>query len=399
MGNYFCLQCKRQLRFVPGILAVALILLGSLFLAFQLFTRYTAVQETNQKFSIAICGETRDPFLQMGLTALKTFDNSRFALDVLEMEEADAAKALSRGDLAAYAVIPDGFMEAAFSGQILPIQFITTTGTSNMVSLVKEELSNAITTLLIGSQKGVFGLWDAMADNELTHKAGGQMDQLSLVYTDYLFARDHIYSLQELGIADALDFENYMLCGLGVLFFLLLCLPFAPLMIPGDPSLNRLLCSKGNSATGQALCDFAAYGLTQAGILLVLFGLAILCMPQLSVKPRLFWQILPAILLTATFSFMIYSISRDMISGILLQFFLSVILCFVSGCLYPVYFFPVQVQQLAQWLPTGIARAQLAGCITGSTSAQTTLALWGFCAIFLAVGVCARIRHIKGVSG
>ena len=109
-------------------------------------------------------------------------------------------------------------------------------------------------------------------------------------------------------------------------------------------------------------------------------------------------KILPVLLLAAAFSFMLYALSRDLIGGVMLQFFVTVILCFVSGCLYPVYFFPVRVQQIAQWLPTGIARAQLASCITYSAPAQTLPMLLGYSAVFIAVGVWARVRHIREVA-
>lgn len=187
-----------------------------------------------------------------------------------------------------------------------------------------------------------------------------------------------------------------MLCGLGVLFSLLICLPFGAIMIPGDPALGRLLCSKRKSALGQVLCDFAAYAAGLVAIALILVILAALAVPDISFG--VFWHILPVVVLAAAFSFMLYSLSRDLISGVLLQFFLSVILCFVSGCLYPVYFFPVRVQQLAGWLPTGIARAQLAGYITGNTPAWTLPAVLCFSLVFLAVGSWARVQHIREVS-
>ncbi len=398
MSKYFQLQYKRLLRFLPGALLVALILIGSLLLAFRLFTQQSAQREENQKFPFAFCGETDHAFLQMGLSALSSFDSSRFAIDLLEMEEAEAAQALARGDISAYVVIPDGFMESALSGQIPPLKFYSTVGATGIVSLVKEELSKAISTLLLSSQEGVYGMWDVMIDNELHHKAGGQMDRLALIYVDYIFARDRIYSLEELGIGDALGLENYLLCGLGVLLMMLICLPFAARMIPGDPALGRMLCSKGKPAWAQALCDFAAYAATLLCLLLIITAAAKLCLPEIDGLSTVFWKTIPVLLLAAAFSFMLYSLSRDMIGGVMLMFFVTVILCFVSGCLYPVYFFPVRVQQLAQWLPMGIARTQLAGCITGSAPGWTLPALLLYCALFTGIGVWARVRHIREVA-
>lgn len=398
MGKYFQLQWKRLLRFLPGALFVALVLIGSLLLAFQLLTQQSTGQSDNQKIPFAICGDTNHSFLQMGLSALSSLDSTRFALDVLQMDEAEAVRALALGKISAYVVIPDGFMEAAFSGEIMPIKFFTTSGATGIVSLVKEELSKMISILLIESQKGMYGMWDALIDNGLRNIAGGQMDRLAFVYVDYIFARDRVYSLQELGIADALGLEGYLLCGLSVLFLLLICLPFAPYMIPGDPALGRMLCSKRKPAWGQALCDFAAYAVMLLCLLVILITAAGLFIPEIENAAVLLWKITPVLLLSAAFSFMLYSVSRDMIGGILLQFFVSVIVCFVSGCLYPVYFFPVRIQQLARFLPTGIARTQLASCITGSAPPWTMAIQLGYCAVFIAIGVWARVRHIREVT-
>ena len=397
MLKYFQLRCKRLGRYLPGVLLAALVLMGSILLAFQLFLGQNANREENQKFTLAICGRTDDPFLQMGISAMSSFDSSRFAMEVAQMEEAEASKALRNGDIVAYAVIPEGFMEAAFIGEILPIRFCSTTGATGIASLVKEELSSVISDLLLNSQKGVYGMWDAMVDNGLQAQVGGQMDRLSLTYVDYILVRDRICAVEELGIADALGLEGYLLCGLGVLFLLLICLPFAPQMIPGDPALGRMLCSKGKSAWKQALCDFLAYAAALLCVLLILFAAAKLCLSE-TVRVAMLWKILPVLLFAAAFSFMLYGVSRDIIGGIMLQFFVGVVLCFVSGCLYPVYFFPVKVQQLSQWLPMGIARTQLASCITGSKPAWTIPVLLSYCAAFIAIGVAARIQQIRGVK-
>jgi ABC-type uncharacterized transport system permease subunit len=224
------------------------------------------------------------------------------------------------------------------------------------------------------------------------------MDAMAITYVDYILVRNRLYTVQELGIGDALGLEAYILCGLGVLAMLLLCLPFATQMIPGDPALGRLLCSKKKSAWKQAICDFLAYGATLLCLfLLVAVPAKIFLTEKLTVLMMI--QMLPVLLFAASFSFMINSLSRDIIGGIMLQFFISVLLCFVSGCLYPVDFFPVEVQQLAQWLPTGLARGQLASCITGSTSTWTLPLLLSYCLVMTGIGVGARVQHIRGVRG
>lgn len=398
MGKYYQLQCKRLLRYLPGVLLATLILLGGLFMAYRMLVNKSDSDAKNQKVSIALCGETDHPFLQMGITAMTSFDSSQMALDVVEMEEADAVRELAAGRIAAYAVIPPGFIEAAFAGDILQIDFYSTNGATGLVSIVKEELSRVISNLLLESQKGVYAVWDGLIDNDLRGKASGQMDQMAITYVDYILVRDRLYTVEELGIGDALGMDGYILCGLGVLFLLLLCLPFAAQMIPGDPALGRLLCSKRKPAWKQAIFDFLAYGTTLLCLCIIVVLLAFIVMPGVLTVFMVF-RMLPVLLFAAAFSFMIYSLSRDIIGGVMLQFFVSLILSFVSGCLYPVYFFPVRVQQLAQWLPTGLARTQLAGCITGSTPTWTLPLLLSYCLVMTGIGVVARMQHIRGVRG
>ena len=83
-------------------------------------------------------------------------------------------------------------------------------------------------------------------------------------------------------------------------------------------------------------------------------------------------------------------------TGVLMQFFLTLGLCFVSGCIYPTHFFPVGIQKLATWLPAGLARSQLAGCFTGKSVA--IVPLLGYTAVFFGVSVYSRSRKIRGVA-
>jgi hypothetical protein len=65
--------------------------------------------------------------------------------------------------------------------------------------------------------------------------------------------------------------------------------------------------------------------------------------------------------------------------------------------MYPVFFFPTAVQQVAAWLPTGLARTQIASCITAAAPAST-LPLLGYSAAFFALGTLLQIRRVREVA-
>lgn len=223
------------------------------------------------------------------------------------------------------------------------------------------------------------------------------MDDMGILYATYVFTRDKTASVEILGIADALGLEGYLLCGLSVLFLMLCCLPFAPLMIQKDISLSRMLVAKNRPVFLLCLSDFAGYALTLlAMVVLLLTGAKCIAGNAFSFFGVL-WTALPVVILAAAFSYMLYSLSSDLIGGILLMFFTTLAVCFISGCLFPVFFFPEKVQLLAAWLPAGLARSQLASCLTGIHSWTTTLLLVLYSLVFFLVGSFVCNRRIQEV--
>lgn len=381
MGSWFVSQLKRLLRYLPGALCALLVLALGLSLALGAMT-----QRDDQKVRIATVGTMGDEFLQMGLSALRSFDSTQFTLELVEAEtEAAAREALTRGELAAYMVVPENFLNDAFNGIIHPIKLVTTAGSAGLVSIFKEEVSAVISDLLLHSQKGVYGMQQAMADNGIGGR-GEQMTMLALKYAEYIIARDRVYRVLELGAGNGLPLSDYLVCGLTVVLLSLCCLPFAPMVIRRDHAVARMLESKGRPAWAQALLEFFVYCL---GILAVTAAVSVAVK---DIAAFGFIRLLPVAVTVAALSFMLYALANDLIGGVLLQFFLWLDMCFVSGCMYPVYFFPVAVQRLAAFLPTGMARAYLAGAYTGEGG---VLPLLGCSLVFCTVGVFARVVSAK----
>ena len=387
MKRYCLLQCKRIARYLPGALLAMLVLFGGLMTVFSAAMRQDTASD--KKFQVAMVGTADDMMLQMGLTALKTFDSTQFAMEIVEMTEEEARAALEKGSISAYLVFPEGFMDEALGGHILPVKFVSTTGAAGVVSVFKEEVTKVISRLLLDSQRGVFGMQDAMGDLDVPYN--GRLDILAFTFVDYILARDNLYTLDEMGISNALGLEDYLLCGLFLLFLMLACLPFAPLMIRRDMALDRMLSARGCGVPAQTLCDLGIY---MAGFCLLV---AVLKIPAAFLAPQLKLELipmLPVIFTVCSLSFLLYTLCADLISGVLVQFFTTLALCFVSGCMYPIFFFPLSVQKLAGWLPTGVARSQLTACLTGEGYDRVWL-LWVYGLVFTAISVLARLRRVK----
>lgn len=384
MMKYFALQEKRMLRVLPLLLCVTLVLAGCLGIVYRAMTQKDLDSEKNEKFRIAMVGTADDRFLQMGVSALTQMDASRYSLEIVEMEESEARKALDEGWISAYAVIPEGFVDAAMHGYFLPLKLVTTSGAAGLVSIVKEEITGVISDILLAAQKGIYGTWDAMTEAELLEKRQSIVDGISIAYTELALNRTDMYQEKELGISDGLGYDGYLLCGLLVLFLMLMLLPFGLVLIHRGNALQNLLVSRGHGVLGQMACEYGAFFLSTVCMVAVLMGVLGVFGAEKHLKAAEglltlsgFLKMLPVLFVLTALSFFLFETAGNLVTGMLLMFFVTLVLCFVGGCMYPAYFFPDVIEKMAGVLPTGLAREQLASCITGGAGKSLWLLLWG----------------------
>ena len=397
MRKYCLLQAKRFLRVLPGVFLAALILMGSLLAVFTLVIRQDSQSEKNQKFQVGLTGETENAFLKMGLAAIATMDATRFTVEIHPMTTQEAAAALAAGELTAYIEIPEGFMESALRGEILQLKFVTAANGAGLTAILKDGITHVISQILTSAQQGVFGMADAAMDNGQT--IDGHLDEMSIEYISYMFARNRMYRVTEVGVGDSLGLTDYLLCGFSVLLLYLCCLPFAPLMIRRDHALDKMLAARGTSPWSQAVGDFLLYAAALLTAVIVLLGVAAFFTDGKLPFWKTFCQAVPAVVSVASVTFMLYCLASDLVGGVLLQFFASLFLCLLSGCLYPAYFFPAGLQKIAAWLPAGLARIRLSGFFTGENDLTAFLALSGCTVLCFFVGAAVRVHRIQGVEG
>lgn len=396
MRKYFYVQLKRLLRLVLPVLLVTAILFSCLMMVYDTMSSLSEESEITTKYQIGVVGTASDFYLQMGLKAIGSIDSSRFSVELVEMEEAAAESALRRGKIVAFVVFPEGFLDAAFRGDIIPLKFVCTAGPVGFVSMIKDEFTQIVETMLIEAQRGVFGSEDAM--DSLGLSSSQVVNDLSIRYAEFVFNRGHMYRTSTLESFDGLGMKGYLITGLCIVMFLLICLTFSPVMVRRDHALTRMLCAQGRGVTGQVLCDFGVYMLGLLSIAGVVLVYLVFWM-QAPVTGNMLLKALPMLLGLGAMSFLMYELTSNLISGVLLQFFAAVVLSFISGCMYPITFFPEAVQKLSAFLPTGMARAQIAHCILQTYDVTNTAALLGYGCVFLSCAVLIRRFKTAGVRG
>lgn len=398
MKKYFKIYAKRIAHLLPFVLCVTAVLFGSLTAVFLTLQELDANSEARMKIKIGVVGTANNQYLDMGIAAFQTMDTTRFSMELLTMTEEEAEAAMNRRDISAYVVFPQGFIDAFLSGKIMPIRYVSTSASPGMVTLAKDEITIVLERIILQSQKGAYGLWDAMDANGLRDHIGNNMDKLAIEYVELVLDRGKFYTATEVGIAGGLDMQGYLLSGLSVVFMLLICMPYTPMLIRTDRTMERLLASRQVGVCKQIAVEFSVFFLSlsvlMAGAFAVLFFTGLL--DTYSLTSTAILKALPALLALASWSFLGYEISRNYISGVFLQFFSALCMAFISGCLYPAYFFPEPVQIFGGYLPAGAARIQLANCLTGGDVRLTTGILLGYSGVFLVFAASLRYGAVRG---
>ena len=407
MQKYFYLQLKRLLKILPPLLIACIVLSVALGFFLGGLIENDKNDAKNQKFKISIVGSTEDNYLSMGVTALKTLDSTRFSVDITESDEPTAKKNLESGKIAAYVVIPENFSKEAYRGNIMKIKYYTTDTALGVVSIFKNEVTKTISNLLVDSQKGVYGLAAAMKEHSPTENPENNMTSLALEYVSLILKRSEIYTVSSLGVWNGLSTAGYFLCGVLTLFILLLGITATGFFIKKDSSLCRVISAKGGGALWQITSEYLAYFLIifliVTLILVAILGFANLgeIIPDIdwvtpSAIPLILLKIIPAVAVITALQFFLFEICSSIVNGVLLQFLTAVSLGYISGCFYPIYFFPEVVQTLSNLLPSGIARLHLSNCIQNISDPKTVI----FCGIYFIVFIAATVivRRFKIVG-
>ena len=405
--KYFFLQTKRVWKAFPSILFTTLILAGILCILAYLQTTSSSQDQERQKITLGLVGDTADSSVGIGVALMQEMDSSRFTCTLVEMSESQAEKALAREEIQGYLVIPENFIESVMYGENKKVTFVTGTAQHNIGTLLARELADAVSTLLTETQSGIYAFQHFLSEQGVTEDTDDMIYEMNLRYFSYILPRTDLYQIDTPDSGNFISVQGYFFCGAMLLFFLFLGITGCHLFIRGDLSLNRLLAVQGQKTVSQILSEYAAYCilllLNYLVIIVVLTGLMSgtrFSLPELSGAPiTAVWKIfLPFALLipvTGAITFFLCQITRHLVSGVLLTFCCVLCLGYLSGCFYPLSFFPEGIQRTAQILPTGILMEYLQRVLTGEHVGYLPLLLFGWILLFLVLSCLIRKRRLS----
>ena len=342
---------------------MSIVLVLCMGLVAAIFSKLDAADERNQKFKVGVVGDTTDTYINLGLYALQNLDSSKYILDFETLSEEEAKEKLMAGKLSAYIVIPQGFVSSVYTGENQKISYVTSQGSVDISTLLIGELMDIISNMITNSQAAGSGLYNYMKEYAPWVEQSFYETKLDEEIFTRLLGRGDLFEVKTLGVENGLSMAEYYICGLLLFFLMLWGINLSFLMVKDRGSVQKLFLSRGLSLHGQVAGELMANVFFLYGtfcILAVLGEILVWKFPKLGeavkVNPVIFiLTLFPIIFLATSFQFFLYECSKNMISAVLLQFLTALVLAFLSGCFYPISFFPESVQRISKILPSTIA--------------------------------------------
>ena len=93
--------------------------------------------------------------------------------------------------------------------------------------------------------------------------------------------------------------------------------------------------------------------------------------------------------------YLMYQLADTLVSGALMQFICAVFLGYLSGCFYPISFFPPFMRILSLFIPSGLARAYMSSVLTNTLSAAELLGTLGYFVCLMGASLAVRRFRIQ----
>lgn len=401
MKRYCYLQLKRAFKILPLVLASVLVMLLCIALVASTLLKNEENSEENKRFRIAITGDTDGTYVQLGMAALKTFDDTRFAMDLVELTEEEAKEQLKTNRISAYVVLPKDFIERAWYGDVDTVTYVTYTGSQDLFTLFKNEITALVTDIVVYTEKAPYALADAIRESGVDISKNEHVEALSLEFVNLIFSRSKLCTAEELGISAGVSTVEYYLGGLSVFLLAVMGIAFVTVHVKSDRAFEQLLASKGHGSIVQVLCETVSHFVvlaTLVALLLLLGGIALWVtgkpFPVDLLPASLLVRMVAVLAMIASFNIMMFELSDSVVNVVLLHFVACIGQCYACGCFYPMYALPLPLQQLSHVLPCGVAREFLEGSFLSQARLGQLAMLLIFTGIFTAITVLLRDRKV-----
>lgn len=401
-GIFLELQLKRTFRHLPFLMTGAVLLF--------LLTGSIAFLSSQKLYGDAITG-----IMNFGVVYPAQAESERLFIEALSQQEtlknltafsetgeAQGRLDLEKGAIQALLILPDGFVNKVLSGDNTPAQIILNKNAALEARLL-QTLAEAGAKTLSASQGALYAAFEVYTSRGIGETDKLEMNrQINERYLSLALGRDNSFDQEIVRATEELDPLTYFLSAWMVLFLLLLGMLEAFVLRPLSKGMTAKLAVGGIGPGSRIFTDWFRLFLLQLIFLGSLLAVWNFAAPRLDYswtpRPELLAPLAAIAFAVAAFILLIYTLSADLLSGMLLLFAASFVMVFASGGFIPSAFLPAFIRPLQDLIPTTGWIAVMGDLFTGQIRlpglAQTMVFGAGFILLAWAVEHLRQNRRI-----
>ncbi|MBR4084744.1 MAG: ABC transporter permease [Lachnospiraceae bacterium] len=400
--RYLQVQLKRVGKALPGIcLLTAFLTLGLMIFTKAMFLIEESKAE-NRAVCVGIVGDIDDTYLGIGINVIKNMEGIKNLADIQTMTEEEAKRKFASGEISAYLLVPDGFIDSVIYGENKQLTYVTNEIARDIGGVLINELVGSISGMVTMTQTSIQAMQSYMIEHGMQDELGAATEGINVAYIEVVMNRMEVFELEELGVSNSISFTGHLFTGILLLLMLLWGINAVTLLVREENSLIKIMHTRGLDSRKQVLAEVGTYSVLQCVTLLCVFvcvliiksflGLSIREWDVLEAGEKLLFvvKLLPVVVLTATIQAFLYELVTNVVTGVLLQFVVAVSMAFVSGCIYPLSFFPEVLQVLGKYSPMGAALRYLQKSLTLRNGLVELGIMILYILFFLGLHICKR---------
>ena len=145
---YMTLQLKRGIHQLPKVLLFTVILGLTAIVLCTVLLNQNENSEKKTMLKVGITGDLDDPYLRLGILAIKEFDSSNTYVEFISLSEEKAEEGLRSGYLSGYLSVPENFVDAIMNGGEIELTFVSINSPLGLGPILSNEVVQAASDLV-----------------------------------------------------------------------------------------------------------------------------------------------------------------------------------------------------------------------------------------------------------
>lgn len=362
---YLQLELKRAFKSIPYFLAGAIVLVllaGAI--AFSA-SKVLYGSKALGKIQVGIIMPEDDKLAEMAVSMVSSLDSVGSLCEFIYVPQEEGRSLLNKGEIFALIEIPQGVLQGIMNGSNIPIT-ITFLERAGLEASVFKELTEAGMSILGTSQAGIYSADEYFQIHGMTSMIPQVEKDLNAIFMKYALSRSAYFKTEPVSASGDVSVPVFYGISASVLVLLLLGIPAAPIVTPYGKAMEQKLSmigiGRGKRTVARTLALSVPLLLASA---LPFFWCLYKGYFSIGVGSILMWLLI--CLASAGWILLLYELCAGTISGILLLFFSTAVMLFISGGIIPSVFLPEFVTGISGFMPSSFLMDGIKWMIKGGS--------------------------------